>query len=41
MDVGRLNMPNVNAWHDKLLHRDGFVKGVCVSYDDLIAREVP
>lgn len=41
MDVERISMPNVIAWHERLLKRDAFVKGVCVSYDDLFSRETP
>lgn len=41
MDVERLDMPKVNAWHKRLMRRPAFIKGVCVSYDDLYARETP
>lgn len=39
MEIERPELPNVEAWHERLLERPAFVKGVCISYADLVARE--
>lgn len=38
MDIERPSMPGVEAWHERLKQRAGFVRGVCVPYDDLVGR---
>lgn len=39
MEIERPALPNVEAWHKRLMERPAFVKGVCISYEDLVARE--
>lgn len=39
MDLDRPAMPHVEAWHQRLLQRPAFVKGTCISYEDLVGRE--
>ncbi len=39
MEIDRPELPNVAAWYERLRNRDAYVKGVCVSYDELFARE--
>ncbi|HEY8594378.1 MAG TPA: glutathione S-transferase family protein [Devosiaceae bacterium] len=38
MDIPRPQMPNVEAWHKRLLERPAFVRGACIPFDDLVAR---
>jgi glutathione S-transferase len=38
MAIERPDMPNLSAWHERLLARPAFRKAVCVSYEDLIGR---
>lgn len=41
MPVERPALPNVEGWYARLQDRAPFRKGVCVPYDDLIARDTP
>ncbi|GGA53218.1 glutathione S-transferase family protein [Pelagibacterium lentulum] len=38
MEIERPSMSGVEAWHERLKQRPGFIKGVCVSYDELVGR---
>jgi glutathione S-transferase len=38
MAIERPVLPNVEAWHRRLLDRPGFRKAVCVPYDELVGR---
>lgn len=38
MEIERRRFAAVEAWHQRLLARPAFVSGVCVSYEDLVAR---
>lgn len=38
MDIERPSLPGVDGWHERLRQRPGFVKGVCISYDELVGR---
>ena len=38
MAIERLRFAAVENWHKRLLDRPAFVSGVCVPYDDLVAR---
>lgn len=38
MEIERPAMPGVEAWHERLKARPGFVTGICVPYDDLVGR---
>lgn len=39
MEITRPDLPNVAAWYGRLKERSAFVKGVCVPYADLVARD--
>lgn len=41
MEIERPSLPNVDVWHGHLMDRPAFVKSVCVSYAELVARGVP
>jgi glutathione S-transferase len=36
MDIERPPLPNVEAWHARLMDRPAFVKSVCISYAELV-----
>lgn len=38
MEIERPDLPNVAAWHARLLERPAFVETVCTSYAELVAR---
>jgi glutathione S-transferase len=38
MPIERPHLPNVEAWHQRLLDRPAFRKAVCVAYDELVGR---
>jgi len=40
MEIRRPSLPNVEAWYKRLRERPAFVESVCVSFDDLVGREV-
>ncbi len=38
LNIERPTLPNVEAWHQRLLARPAFVKGVCVPFADMLAK---
>jgi len=38
MDIDRPVLPNVDAWHQRLLARPAFTKSVCVPYGEMLAK---